>query len=125
MLAPALMVSSRFGGVEFYDGFTQRSARFKCATYQEDGYPAGRWRLPTKAEIDFIATLTQKSGFVKLFGATGKYWSANGAVQPLAGVQTTDYAMVRCVYDIWYWDSYDDRLPAGDRDIYVFGDYPR
>lgn len=125
MLAPALMVSSRFGGVEFYDGFTQRSARFKCATYQEDGYPAGRWRLPTKAEIDFIATLTQKSGFVKLFGAGGKYWSANGAVQPNAGIQNVSYALVRCVYDTWYWESYNDRLPAEDRDTYVFGDYPR
>lgn len=125
MLAPALMVSSRFGGVEFYDGFTQRSARFKCATYQEDGYPAGRWRLPTKAEIDFIGTLTQKSGFVKLFGANGKYWSANGAVQPNAGVQNVTYALVRCVYDAWYWDSYNDRLPAEDRDTYVFGDYER
>lgn len=125
MLAPAYMVSSRFGGVEFYDGFTRQSARFKCATYQEDGYPAGRWRLPTKAEIDFIATLTQKGGFVQLFGPSGKYWSANGAVQPLNGIQTANYAMVRCVYDSWYWDSYDDRLPAEDRDIYVFGDYPR
>lgn len=132
MLAPALMVSSRFGGVEFYDGFTQQSARFKCATYQEDGYPAGRWRLPTKAEIDFIGTLTKQGNFVKLFGANGKYWSANGAVQPNSGVQNVTYALVRCVYDAWYWDSYDDRLPAGKdesgnyyRDRYVFGDYER
>ena len=125
MLAPAFMVSSRFGGVEFYDGFTWRSARFKCATYQEDGYPAGRWRLPTKAEIDFIATLTQKGGFVQLFGPNGKYWSANGAVQPNKGVQNVSYGLVRCVYDTWYWDAYDDRLPQEDRDIYVFGDYER
>lgn len=127
MLAPAFMVSSRFGGVEFYNGFTQQSGRFKCATYQEDGYPAGRWRLPTKAEIDFIATLTQKGGFVQLFGTgnSARYWSANGAVQPLSGLKNDSYALVRCVYDTWYWDSYDDRLPAEDRDIYVFGDYER
>ncbi len=125
MLAPAYMVSSRFGGVEFYDGFTWQSARFKCATYQEDGYPAGRWRLPTKAEIDFIGTLTKKGGFVKLFGDSGKYWSANGAVQPNAGVQNVSYALVRCVYDTWYWDAYDDRLPQVDRNTYVFGDYER
>ena len=125
MLAPAFMVASRFGGVEFYDGFTQQSGRFKCATYQEDGYPAGRWRLPTKAEIDFIAMLTQKGGFVQLFGTSGKYWSANGAVQPISGLQKVNYAMVRCVYDTWYWDAYNDRLPQEDRDTYVFGDYER
>ncbi len=125
MLAPAFMVSSRFGGVEFYDGFTRQSARFKCATYQEDGYPAGRWRLPTKAEIDFIGTLTKKGGFVKLFGDSGKYWSANGAVQPNNGVQNVSYALLRCVYDTWYWDAYDDRLPQEDRNTYVFGDYER
>ena len=125
MLAPALRVSSRFGGVEFYDGFTQRSARFKCATYQEDGYPAGRWRLPTKAEIDFIGTLTQQSGFVKLFGTGGKYWSAHGAVQPNAGVKDVTYALVRCVYDAWYWDTYDDRIAPEHRDEYYFGDFER
>jgi len=132
MLAPALRVSSRFGGVEFYGGFTRRSARFKCATYQEDGYPAGRWRLPTKAEIDFIGTLTIKGGFVKLFSNTGKYWSAHGAVQPNAGVQNVEYALVRCVYDAWYWDPYDDRLPEGQdgngdfyRDHYFYGDFER
>lgn len=125
MLAPAYMVSSRFGGVEFYDGFTWQSARFKCATYQEDGYPAGRWRLPTKAEIDFIGTLTKKGGFVKLFGDSGNYWSANGAVRPNDGIKTVSYALLRCVYDTWYWDAYDDRLPPEDRDIFVFGDYER
>ena len=69
--------------------------------------------------------ISKKSGFVKLFGAGGKYWSANGAVQPNAGIQNVSYALVRCVYDTWYWESYNDRLPAEDRDTYVFGDYPR
>lgn len=134
MLAPALRVASRFGGVEFYDGITQRSARFKCATYQEDGYPAGRWRLPTQGEIVFISTLTTKGGFVKLFSDSGKYWCANGVVRPKDGILNNQtYALVRCVYDAWYWDVYDDRLPpegspteAGfDRDTYVFGDFAR
>ncbi len=126
MLAPALRVSSRFGGVEFYNGFTKQSALFKCATYQEDGYPAGRWRLPTAAEIDFITTLTAKGNFVKLFGSGGWYWSANGAMKAGSNPSTTQtYALVRCVYDAWYWDAYNDRLAPEDRDTYYFGDFAR
>lgn len=126
MLAPAYRVSSRMGGVEFYNGITRRSAEFKCATYQEDGYPAGRWRLPTEAEVDFIGTLTKYSGFVELFGAKGFYWSANGAKQPSGALETNrDYALARCVYDAWYWDPFDDRLPEDERDNYYFGDLPR
>lgn len=126
MLAPALRVSSRFGGVEFYNGFTHQSAKFKCATYQEDGYPAGRWRLPTQAEIRFISTLTDKGGFVQLFSPGGYYWSATGIVIPNGSKPTqTDYAMVRCVYDAWYWDPYKDRLPENERDNYYFGDFAR
>ena len=132
MLAPALRVSSRFGGVEFYDGITWRSAQFKCATYQEDGYPAGRWRLPTEAEVDFIGTLTQKGDFVPLFGRKGGnssfYWSANGAVKPndkFDADPNQPYALARCVYDAWYWDPLDDRLPEGERDNFYFGDLER
>ena len=132
MLAPALRVSSRFGGVEFYDGITWRSAQFKCASYQEDGYPAGRWRLPTEAEVDFIGTLTQKGDFVPLFGRKGGnasyYWSANGAVKPndtFDADPNVKYALARCVYDAWYWDPLGDRLPEGERDNYYFGDLPR
>lgn len=128
MLAPALRVSSRFGGTEFY-GLPRRSAEFKCATYQEDGYPAGRWRLPTKAEIDFIATLTLKGGFVKLFSNNQNYWSANGVVLPTQGLKPNVHeALVRCVYDAWYWDVYPgslSRLPEEDRDTYVLGDIAR
>ena len=133
MLAPELRVASRFGGLEFYNGVTFPSAQFKCATYQEDGYPAGRWRLPTMAEIVFIATLSTKGGFIKLFSDDRNYWSANGAIKPNSGPQgSADFALVRCVYDAWYWDQIPHengkdirRLPEGDRDRYVFGDRMR
>lgn len=125
MLAPSYRVASKFGGLEYYDGVTKRSAEYKCATYQEDGYPAGRWRLPTKAEIDFIATLSAKGTFEVLFGTGAKYWSAHGAVKPNGGFQNVEYALARCVYDSWYWDPLDDRLQPEDRDQYVFGDLPR
>ena len=136
MLAPSCRVASKFGGLE-YGGVTQRSAEFKCATYQEDGYPAGRWRLPTQAEITFIADLTNTANFDVLFGST-YYWSANGAVKPKQGLdKNVKYALARCVYDSWYWDPLNDRLPsppANDsdketgkfyRDQYVLGDMPR
>jgi len=128
MLAPSYRVASKFGGLEYYNGVTMESAINKCATYQEDGYPAGRWRLPTQAEINFISMLTTKCGFVVLFGAGGYYWSAHGATQPgQTSVDTSRrYALARCVYDSWYWDQYDDRLPEGSaRDNYVLGDRPR
>ena len=124
MLAPSYRVASKFGGLEYYNGVTKRSAEFKCATYQEDGYPAGRWRLPTKAEIDFIATLSAKGTFEVLFSTSSKYWSAHGAVKPNGGLfKDETYALARCIYDSWYWDPLDDRLE--NRDQYVFGDMPR
>ena len=128
MLAPSVRIASKFGGLEYYNGVTKRSAEYKCATYQEDGYPAGRWRLPTQAEILFISMLTTKGDFVKLFGANSFYWSANGANKAGTTIIETNrrYALARCVYDSWYWDQYDDRIPEGDwRDEYVFGDKPR
>ena len=132
MIAPAIRIASKFGGME-YGKASKKAAEFKCATYQEDGYPAGRWRLPTLAEIGFIATLQAQKTFVVLFGNT-TYWSVNGAVQVDAerGKATEQpkvtQALARCVYDSWYWDQLPapyNRLPEGDRDHYVLGDLPR
>ena len=72
--------------------------------------------------------MSDKNNFVPLFSNGSFYWSANGANK--AGTTTIDtgkrYALARCVYDSWYWDQFDDRLPEGDwRDEYVFGDKPR
>ena len=125
MVAPSYRVASKFGGME-YGGAPYLSAYYKCATYQEDGYPAGRWRLPTAAEIQFIASL-QKQDFVTLFGSS-KYWSANGLVSG-SGTYTQakegDLALARCVYDSWYWDQFKDRLPREMRDTYYLGDLPQ
>ena len=53
----------------------------RCAAYQEDGYPAGRWRLATYAELEFIAMLCAKDALpYSLFGASD-YWSATGALE--------------------------------------------
>ena len=113
MLAPSYRISSKFNGTEFAgmgslekDGFLKQYARYRCATYQEDGFPAGRWRLPTYAEIKFIAQLSATGAFATLFNKGKYYWSANGVV--LIGDEVTiqeskNDAMLRCVYDTWYW----------------------
>lgn len=135
MLAPAVRVASKFGGVEYYDGITKQSAEFKCATYQEDGYPAGRWRLPTFAEIEFMFTLNANDTFIPLFSSGSSYWSAHGSVTVSKNSTTgkitvslnrsKDYALARCVYDAWYWDPYNDRLTPDQRNDYYLGDMPR
>ena len=124
MVAPSYRVASKFGGME-YGGTTYLSAVYKCATYQEDGYPAGRWRLPTAAEIQFIATLQTKD-FVTLFGNIW-YWSANGRVNGsnFDPIKEGDQALARCVYDSWYWDQYHDRLSTDKRSTYYLGDLPQ
>lgn len=110
-IAPQFMVASSYGGTsqESKDVHRQR-----CATYQEDGYPAGRWRLPTQAEIEYIVKLSAWGIIPDLFGDPDEdsfsyYWSANGAVGVNAYANTTTIstnrtsAAVRCVYDTWYW----------------------
>lgn len=131
MIAPAFRVASKFGGMEFGKADINAAIR-KCATYQEDGYPAGRWRLPTMAEISFIASIQAQGNFVKLFTDGQTYWSAHGAVKTNSGgsvsPQNVTSALARCVYDSWYWDNMPapyKRLGEGDaRDRYVLGDMP-
>lgn len=87
-------------------GGSWRAAAEHCAAYQEGGYPAGRWRLPTEAEVAFCRQLQQYEYIEGLFFDTNAYWTAsgtyfeNGAVHD-PGNNTT--ASVRCVYDLWYW----------------------
>ena len=114
MMAPSYRIASKCGGIEF-DNLTLAQARRRCAAYQEDGFPAGRWRLPTQGEIHFIATLSANNAFSQLFSSGSTYWSANGGVKVNKGnVEnvTPNTALLRCVYDSWYWGE-DDRLPLG------------
>ena len=109
MIAPSYKVSTKLSGIE-HGGITYAKARERCASLQENGFPAGRWRIPTKAEIRFISMLSSLGFFEWQFG--GDYWSANGAVyvNKENGVVTdsgksmeTGVALLRCVYDSWYW----------------------
>ncbi len=123
MLAPSFRISTKCGGTEFGD-LSEQQAKWRCASYQEDGFPAGRWRLPTKGEVKFMAQLSANGAFAKMFSTNGKYWSANGAIQ-LTGSTVTDVttnkAMTRCVYDTWYWG--DEQTP--ERAHFYWGDQER
>ena len=89
------------------------TAEKRCAAYQENGYPAGRWRVPTAAEILFLAKLSKYEFIPSLFNFTSNsagYWSANGKVNgsgsgepSLNTNDTTSGGGIRCVYDAWYW----------------------
>ena len=127
MLAPAYRVSTKLSGSE-YGGYPMAQAKMRCAAFQENGFPAGRWRLPTEAEIRFISNLSAHGVFEWQF--SGVYWSANGAVNVNVNNKKVEKsnattAMLRCVYDSWYWG--DDRVLDADGlpTIFTWGDVQR
>lgn len=124
VISPQFMIASSYGKTSSESKETHQK---RCATYQEDGYPAGRWRLPTQAEIEYIVSLSAYGVIPTLFGTAGEdsytyYWSATGAVgvNPKQGTiqasSTRTEAYVRCVYDTWYWTD------KCDRSIFTWGD---
>lgn len=127
IIAPAFKIASSWGKTQpmTYDGAVRR-----CASYQESGYPAGRWRLPTQAEIEFMQLRVANKDIPSLFNGVDDgnnrdhayrgYWAADGmaywpgygtngnSLGPAAGFYEPGGDMnteqsVRCVYDIWYW----------------------
>lgn len=117
VISPQFMIASSYGKTNSQSRTVHER---RCATYQEDGYPAGRWRIPTQAEIEYIVGLSAIGVIPVLFGTPGDngytyYWSANGAVGVSPGQQKTQSsstqtsAYVRCVYDTWYWTDKCDK----------------
>ena len=111
-IAPKLLIASSYGvmGSNYY--FNQATAEKRCAAYQENGYPAGRWRVPTLAEITFMMTLSNMGFIPSLYNLGANdgegYWCANGKVSGDANKlpylsTNTEITAVRCVYDAWYW----------------------
>ena len=127
IIAPQFFVSSGWNSstsVSFED------AQKRAATYQEAGYSAGRWRLPTEAEIMFI-TARQREGVIPtLFGKSAPYWAASGRVYfdgafydadhvrstngssyasggyvYASGLSGNGTAYMRFAYDTWYWGA--------------------
>ena len=100
MISPVYRIASSWGVT--YD-ISYENAQKRCASYQENGYPAGRWRIPTEAEIQFIVDLSP-TYIPTLF--SGEYWAASGRYYSSKnnkfGNASEEYA-VRCIYDEWYW----------------------
>lgn len=104
MISPQFMIASSYAVT---NNVNRLDARRRCATYQEDGYPAGRWRVPTDAEVRYIMQLSGWKIIPKLFTENNTYWTAHGGIQVDSYGNITrpnaSSESVRCVYDTWYW----------------------
>ena len=114
------IVSYHAYAVHGTSGGGKEVARRRCAAYQQWGYPAGRWRLPTHAEIQFIKKLQRNGTILDVFGTLDN-WSAQGRVDRYGDLgNDTGTAYTRCVYDDWYWEQVDangtsyNRIPDPD-----------
>ena len=132
LIAPAYMFSSDIGGRPDNNGTRYENAVKRCATYQEDGYPAGRWRLPTEAELYFAYCLQHMGVIPHLFNGGAGYHASSGNVfdwddtrnnrdrSGLSFLDNNDVVhSIRCVYDLWYWG--EEPAVTGD-DVHRF--YP-
>lgn len=121
VIAPRFLLSSALNGMRdpiYYDEAVRRAA-----TYQENGYPAGRWRLPTEAEIAFLCARQREGSLPQLIvlNRSGRYWTAQRSYVKLANADAPSNAIGvwsvgpsgssegnykawnRYVYDLWYW----------------------
>lgn len=109
VIAPKFRIASKLGG---YSKSDPEGAALRCASYQEHGFPAGRWRLPTTAEVLYIIELQRLGKIQQLFYGSTTYFTATDRVATddnnnytlTTGIGTAQ-ASVRCVYDEWYWGS--------------------
>jgi hypothetical protein len=135
MIAPKFRMASGYAvlytsaeATKYIEGMKKR-----CASYQEDGYPAGRWRLPTKAEFEFIFSQVRAKKLPEIYDGGNNYWCAHGIGHcENGGTVTLTYATtsssglsVRCVYDDWYWGSEPVLTTDADKKTFTWGDIPR
>lgn len=127
VISPRFRVASFLGG--YSNGSTPEGAAMRCASYQEDGFPAGRWRLPTTAEINFVISLQQKGAIQNIFYGGNYYYSSTDQVRNQSTIEvreidwesTSFTGSIRCVYDEWYWGSVREAdKKAGKDDEYEF-----
>lgn len=125
-IAPKFRIASSYAVVRDIDMAHEYDIMKKrCASYQENGYPAGRWRMPTYAEVAFIASMSDRLMIPRLFNDNTDYWCAHGNFLPTDGTVTLtngdDAASIRCVYDEWYWGNQKlanpSRFTWGDTEI--------
>lgn len=105
VIAPKFMLASGYGSCAGTKVDWIHNVE-RCASYQEDGYPAGRWRLPTEAEMVFVYNLAHDLGLISNpFYSTSNYWANSGRRYyngAFVAAGTGNYSS-RCVYDLWYW----------------------
>ena len=109
-IAPHFLVSSALNA---NTGLSWEQVVKRAATYQEAGYPAGRWRLPTEAEMAFIVARQKDGTIPNLYATNTTYWAGSGRVLNMVNSTAnnlvfrnrtnTDNMSVRFVYDLWYW----------------------
>lgn len=130
MVAPKIRIASSWGVCT--NGRTREQARRRVATYQEQGCPAGRWRLPTLGEFTFITQLSAAGKIPTLFSINSNYLTAQGVYQVsgkgvVSRASDQNYTSVRAVYDEWYWEGETEyvmqRNASGGYD-YTLGDMP-
>ncbi len=134
-VAPKIRVASSYGVSQ---PMSETAAISRCAAYQELDCPAGRWRLPTYGELEYIINLSNEGKIPVLFTSSSNYWSAHGAMQGQVDsnghlVSYNGDANVRCVYDEWYWQ--DSKVSSSGTDTsngvsftkypFTWGDKPR
>lgn len=137
IIAPKIIINSYH---MYSDRITRPAARRRCATLQQYGYPAGRWRLPTLSEIGIFKDLQEYEVIRDIFyasknnstsGGIGTNWSNIGPTGNGVNYGGTS-SYVRCVYDLWYWDKVDKnnqstaRIPeVSDYYYFTWGDRPK
>lgn len=120
LIAPKYRIASSYG--KCGSAISMSDAIRRCAAYQEQGYPAGRWRVPTLGEMQFITKLSYDGVIPQLFTSGSRYWTSAGAYtygETLTS-STSTTAYVRCVYDEWYWENSD--MPKVDKGVFTWGD---
>lgn len=128
MVAPKFRTASSHGVCN--SELSYANAEYRCASYQEDGYPAGRWRIPTLGEVQFMVTLSNEGVIPALYSSIA-YWYAGGVVQNNGGNLTITEgttgrnARVRCVYDEWYWENTGSNRLPGNNYAFTWGDAER
>lgn len=113
MVSPGFMIASSYGKTQPVNTFARAEER--CAAYQENGFPAGRWRVPTMGEIEFLIKLSNNGFIPNLFSA--RYWASNEEYYTSSGATNTD-VYVRCVYDVWYWGETPMKADGSDATNY-------
>ena len=138
MVAPKFMLASGYALMNTGTTTVNRpweNLMKRCASYQEDGYPAGRWRLPTRAEFQLIMSQVDKGSLPEIYHENTPYWCAHGVGTPVDGSDSGEITMkyigydsdrgnsTRCVYDLWYWGEHDKMDPGTT--TFTWGDVSR